>query len=251
MDDIRVMTWNLHGSARPRLDAVADLIREHDPDVIALQEVRKAQARRVAALLGWRGPEGITLSGFVEPFDTWADMSHLLAEESWPGPTSPTSPRALSYFCSVLPGTGAPPDRADTGYPARRREEVRQTAIRFLERDVHHLWPNAAHPKAGFRWERLAVADGPDAAGPARFASQFWTANVNPSDRYTLSLPGTAKSRISPLDNTYDNLILAGDWTACGLVAGCVEAAVISGRLAAHALAQSPPLRDIVGFDHP
>ena len=57
MDDIRVMTWNLHGSARPRLDAVADLIREHDPDVIALQEVRKAQARRVAALLGWRGPE--------------------------------------------------------------------------------------------------------------------------------------------------------------------------------------------------
>jgi len=51
------MTWNLHGIARPRLDAVADLIREHDPDVISLQEARKAQARRVAALLGWRGPE--------------------------------------------------------------------------------------------------------------------------------------------------------------------------------------------------
>ena len=29
------------------------------------------------------------------------------------------------------------------------------------------------------------------------------------------------------------------------------EAAVISGRLAAHALSQSPPLEEIVGFDHP
>ena len=52
-------------------------------------------------------------------------------------------------------------------------------------------------------------------------------------------------------DNSYDNLTVAGDWTACGLISGCVEAAVISGRLAAHALSGSPRLEDIVGFDHP
>ena len=30
---------------------------------------------------------------------------------------------------------------------------------------------------------------------------------------------------------------------------GCVEAAVISGRLAAHALSKSPPLEEIIGYD--
>jgi hypothetical protein len=40
-------------------------------------------------------------------------------------------------------------------------------------------------------------------------------------------------------------------WTSCGFNAGCVEAAVMSGRLAAHAIAATPPLENIVGFDHP
>jgi predicted NAD/FAD-dependent oxidoreductase len=53
------------------------------------------------------------------------------------------------------------------------------------------------------------------------------------------------------LDNTYDNLTIAGDWTSCGLNQGCVEAAVISGRLAAHAISSQPALSEIVGYDHP
>ena len=100
---------------------------------------------------------------------------------------------------------------------------------------------------------RRAQADG--AAGPpegeARFATQYWTANVNPSDRYVLALPGSLKHRISPLDNSYDNLTIAGDWTDCGFNEGCVEAAIMSGRLAAHAISQFPPLEDIIGYDHP
>ena len=74
---------------------------------------------------------------------------------------------------------------------------------------------------------------------------------MNPSDRYVLALPGSLKHRISPLDNSYDNLTIAGDWTDCGFNEGCVEAAVMSGRLAAHAISQSPPLEDIIGYDHP
>lgn len=203
--------------------------------------------------LGWKGPEGITLAGFVEPFDTWADMPHLLPEESWP---AEKEPRSLAYFCSVLPAPAGEPDRSQEGYPAARREEVRAAAVRFLERDVRHLWPAAA-PAGDFRWDLLVSPDESNAgdtaapAGAERFGSQFWTANVNPSDRYTLSLPGTAQDRISPLDNSYDNLTITGDWTSCGLIAGCVEAAVMSGRLAAHALCRSPALAEIVGFDHP
>ena len=84
-----------------------------------------------------------------------------------------------------------------------------------------------------------------------RFDTQFWVANANPSDRYVQSLPGTSRHRISPLDETYSNLTVAGDWTECGLNSGCVEAAVMSGRLAAHAISECPPLNEIVGYDHP
>ena len=87
--------------------------------------------------------------------------------------------------------------------------------------------------------------------GEKRFDTQFWTANVNPSDRYTLSLPGSMKYRISPLDMSFDNLTIAGDWTQSGLDSGCVESAVMSGLLAAHAIAHSPPLESILGYDHP
>ena len=97
-----------------------------------------------------------------------------------------------------------------------------------------------------FRWDSRAVE-----RSIGRLVSQYWAANVNPSDRYTLTLPGSLKYRLSPLDNTYDNLTVAGDWTDCGFNQGCVEAAVMSGRLAAHAISGTPRLEEIVGFDHP
>jgi uncharacterized protein with NAD-binding domain and iron-sulfur cluster len=204
--------------------------------------------RQSVAALGWPGAEGITLTGFVKPFDTWADMTHLLPEEGWP---AARTPRSLAYFCGPLASGPELPGRGDLGYPAARREAARQEAVRFLDRHAGHLWPRAVRPGGGFRWELLVPTEAEPAAGPEGFGTQYWTANVSPSDRYTLTLPGTAKDRISPLDNTYDNLTVAGDWTACGLIVGCVEAAVISGRLAAHALSGRPALGDIVGFDHP
>ncbi len=204
--------------------------------------------KKDVAALGWPGADGITLTGFVKPFDTWADMTHLLPQEGWP---TERAPRSLAYFCGALPSGPELPERSDLGYPIARREAARQEAVRFLDLYAGHLWPRAVRPNGGFHWELLVPPGEERPSGSQRFGTQYWTANVNPSDRYTLSLPGTAKDRISPLDNTYDNLTVAGDWTACGFVVGCVEAAVISGRLAAHALSGLPRLEDIVGFDHP
>lgn len=200
--------------------------------------------------LGWEhGP--VDLSGYVEPFDTWADMSHLVPAEGWAQPV-----RSIAYFCSVLPDEG-PPGEVDRALQERRKDEVRRNAVRFLDHDVTALWPGAADAKGRFRWEVL-VAPGEDGTprgrkvkGEARFGTQFWTANVGPTDRYVLSLPGTIRHRISPLDMTFDNLTIAGDWTESGLNTGCVESAVMSGLLAAHALSHSPPLEDIIGYDHP
>jgi uncharacterized protein with NAD-binding domain and iron-sulfur cluster len=199
--------------------------------------------------LGWP-IDRTTISAFAQPFDTWADMAQTLAQENWPIP-----PRAVAYFCSVLPEPPEPPDRQDRQYPQRRREEAKRNAIAFLNRDIAYLWPAAARQPGEFRWDLLAdpaaglcsVLD----ADASRFDSQYWTVNVNPSDRYTLAPPGSLRFRISPLDNTYDNLTVAGDWTDCGFNEGCVEAAVMSGRLAAHAIAHWPPLEDIIGYDHP
>jgi len=196
--------------------------------------------------LGWNGPP-ISMCGFARPFDTWGDMRHLIPEERWP-----VAPKAIAYFCSVL--TDPPYVRVesnDIDYEAERREQVRRNAIGFLNNEIGQLWPHAIRSPGKFRWELLTSSNDPDSRDECRFDTQFWTANVNPSDRYVLSLPGTQKYRISPLDNTYGNLTIAGDWTACGLDTGCVESAVISGRLAAHAISRYPALTEIVGYDHP
>jgi len=201
------------------------------------------------AQLGWTDPP-VTLSAFVKPFDTWSDMGHVVAEEDWE-----REPSSAAYFCNVLLDPEVEPDRSDAGYPATRLEEVRRNAIHFLNRHVHHLWPKSARPSGEFRWGLLVdpAQQQPKASatGETGFLAQYWVANVNPADRYVLALPGSLRYRISPLDNTYDNMTIAGDWTDCGFTEGCVEAAVMSGRLAAHAIAQSPPLEDIIGYDHP
>jgi uncharacterized protein with NAD-binding domain and iron-sulfur cluster len=203
--------------------------------------------------LGWRG-EPVNIAGFVEPFDTWADMRQLIARESFRSPVG-----AIAYFCNALPDARPGDDVASARYPRDRREEVRRNAAQFLNRDIHHLWPAAARADGTFRWELLVDPSAPKGsarsagrpATEARLDSQFWTANVNPTDRYSQSLPGTLRYRVSPLDDTFDNLTVAGDWTDCGFNEGCVEAAVMSGRLAAHAISRLPKLEDIVGFDHP
>jgi hypothetical protein len=198
--------------------------------------------------LGWPGPHGIG-SAFVKPFDSWCDMSHTLAEEDWVAP----APAAVLYFCGAMAETATPAARADPAYPGRRAADAKAGAQAFLARSARHLFPGACGPDGVFRWDLLIGPNGDaDAAsGAAALDDQVCRANVNPSDRYVLALPGSSAHRISPLDDTFDNLTIAGDWTQSGLNFGCVESAMMSGRLAAHALGAGPPLEDIIGYDHP
>jgi uncharacterized protein with NAD-binding domain and iron-sulfur cluster len=196
--------------------------------------------------LGWQGPPYV-VAGFPKPFDTWCDMAYVIPEEGWAAP-----PATSVYFCGVLPEPGAPPAEGDADYPARRRAEVRGSAESYLDGYARLLWPGAYGADGAFRWNLLADDGRSEGAkGPARFASQYWRANVNPSDRYVLHVPGSTRHRISPLDMTYDNMTIAGDWTYSGFHSGCVEGAVMSGLVAAHALSGSPALEDIIAYDHP
>jgi uncharacterized protein with NAD-binding domain and iron-sulfur cluster len=211
----------------------ADLV-DHDPawrsmvdklGTVATQSIQLWLDADEGAL-GWPGPDGVTLSGFAKPFDTWASMNHLLPVEDW---TGDGPPRTLAYFCGAL----APPDPSvRTADPRTASEAVGERARAFLDTDVAALWP-AAVDGDGFRWELLHGATGP---GPAGLASQYWRANIDPSDLYVQSLPGTDQYRMKPGHTGYANLAVAGDWTDSGLNAGCVEAATRSGQLAARAV---------------
>jgi uncharacterized protein with NAD-binding domain and iron-sulfur cluster len=60
--------------------------------------------------------------------------------------------------------------------------------------------------------------------------------NVDPCERYTLSIRGSSAYRLRADETGYDNLFFAGDWTDNGLNIGCIEACVISGMRAAAAI---------------
>jgi uncharacterized protein with NAD-binding domain and iron-sulfur cluster len=178
--------------------------------------------------LGWNGPSGVTMSGFVTPFDTWASMSHLLEAEDWP---ESDRPRTIAYFCSAL----AAPDGLDGPLDTERENRaVRERARAFLDRDVAVLWP-AAVEDGEFRWSLLCDTT-TTASDADRLGQQYWRANIDPSDLYVQSLPGTDRFRLQPARTGFTNLAVAGDWTDNGLNAGCVEGATRSGRLAAQAV---------------
>ena len=93
-------------------------------------------------------------------------------------------------------------------------------------------------PGGGFDWSRLYDASG--AGGEARLDAQYLRVNIDPSERYVLSLPGTSKFRLRAGESGFVNLFLTGDWVRTSINAGCVEAAVMAGMDAASALSGEP-----------
>jgi uncharacterized protein with NAD-binding domain and iron-sulfur cluster len=199
--------------------------------------------------LGW--PHGqVSFSAFVHPFDTWADLSQLIDVENQ------NDARSLHYFCSVLPERDVP-KITDTTAPRHVVDRldavkslVRQNAKSFLNNWIFQLWHDAAdrYPNI-FKWNLLV--DQHDRRGVERLDAQYFVANVDPSERYTQSLPGTTKYRIRPDGTGFEHLYIAGDWTNCGLNFGCLEAAVMSGRLASAAIRGYPDTRLIPGYVGP
>jgi uncharacterized protein with NAD-binding domain and iron-sulfur cluster len=184
--------------------------------------------------LGWTfqpGGQQPVLTGFSEPFDTWAQMDQVLPREDWP---AEDTPRSVSYFCGVYPA-GALPPQTDHSYPERSNEQVKLNAFGLLSRRIGALWPAAAQ---GFPWSWLH--DPAHGDGSARFYRQYWRANVDPSERYVLSVAGSSGYRVGAGGSGLSNLYLAGDWLRTGLDSGCVEAAVMGGLQASRALSGYP-----------
>jgi uncharacterized protein with NAD-binding domain and iron-sulfur cluster len=195
--------------------------------------------------LGWRMPSAVT-DAYPEPLNTWADMSHLIERESW---TGKDAPRNITYFCA--PMAGDIPTAEDRQAPAREQARVKEDARTWLNRHTGPLWPGAvrADDPRGLNWELLV--DNKNHRGERRLDSQFFRVNMDPSERYTLSLPGTTEHRLRADDRIFDNLFVTGDWIYTGINAGCIEATVISGMLTANAICGYPEIEDIVGYSNP
>jgi uncharacterized protein with NAD-binding domain and iron-sulfur cluster len=174
-------------------------------------------------------PEAVAGS-YVEPVDTFADMSHLLPREAW---VEPYKPLNISYICGVLKEKeGETQEEADA--------RVKRAAITYLNWDIDNIWPDAVVSKQdqAFNWDLLVDAQG--GHGEERFNSQYWRANLSPSERYVQTPAKLVKYRLRTDESGYDNLFLTGDWIKNGMDAGCVESAVMSGMQASRAICGSP-----------
>lgn len=186
--------------------------------------------------LGWPDPQTV-LTAFEEPsevppqFDSWEDNTRLLRLEA-PREVDP-QPRSLAYFAGEFPLARDEPPRPCPEFPEQQGQLVRQIAVDWMNARLPGLW-RKAKGGSGFAWDLLEAPVG--ATGDERLDSQFWRANINPWDRYVLSAPGTLECRLWPDESGVENLYLAGDWVRSGLNAGCIEAAVIAGRMVARAI---------------
>jgi uncharacterized protein with NAD-binding domain and iron-sulfur cluster len=202
-----------------------DVIAKHEVFANALQTAVTVRTQafqlwlnQPARQLGWAHRSQSVAGAYVEPLDTYCEMSHLLPVEHYEGT------RSIAYFCGVQKE-----DRG--GDQAAATESAKQDALEFLRRDAGPLWPHAVDEDGALRPDLLV--GGVDA--------QYFRANIAGSERYVLSPAGTITQRVSPAGFGVENLLPVGDWTRTGVDGGCVEAAAISGIRAAHKL---------IGDDH-
>lgn len=180
--------------------------------------------KRTTEDLGANAP-GRTMTAMVQPFSTWADVTHVLSREHWRGPHRPLS---VAYFCGQIP-----PDIPRDDH-ARALVGVRAKA--WLQANGPVQWPRATPPGMSTDFDYRLLHDPADAVGEARFESQYWRANIDPSELYVMSVPGSTRHRLRAEESGYANLWLAGDWTRNGLNAGAAEGAAMSGVQCANAM---------------
>jgi uncharacterized protein with NAD-binding domain and iron-sulfur cluster len=150
---------------------------------------------------------------FIEPIDTWADMSQLIPREDWSVPVN-----NIAYLCGAMKDS----DPASEEVP---RELTRE----MLEKDMSIVW-TTSYRDGKFRYDWLAVDEpGATFTDEERFRKQFFRVNTQPTELYVLSVSGSTKYRLDPANPGYANLSLAGDWVLNGFALGCVESAVLGG----------------------
>jgi uncharacterized protein with NAD-binding domain and iron-sulfur cluster len=178
--------------------------------------------------LGWNAQSPV-MDAYVDPMNTWADMSQLIVRENYP---ESANIRNVSYFCGPMEGNIPP--QSETSTPDLALATVKAASLSYLKNDATVWWSKDVDAKNTF--DESSVVD------------IFYRANIDPSERYVMSVKGSTEFRIKGGESGFTNLFVAGDWTYNGLNAGCVEACTMSGRIVSNAMTGFPLLKDIDGL---
>ncbi len=182
--------------------------------------------------LGWEEARPI-LDAYIEPLNTWSDMTQTLPSESWP---EGKAPKSVAYFCGPMKNPLNTPPPSNHGFPGRELKWVEANAHSLLNNNMKLLWPNGMSPKNPNRFDWSMVMD------------SYFRANIDPTERYVLSVAGSYQYRLKAGESGYGNLYLAGDWIDNEyLNVGAIEPAVVSGFRASQAISGHP--RKIMGAD--
>lgn len=182
--------------------------------------------RRNAHQLGWDASEPALAPSYANPFNTYADMSHLIDREDWP----PDLVKHIAYFCGPMSDPDPiPKPGPNPSFPVDQAKRVKDEVDNFLLTRIKPLWPKATN-----------LPSNPEGINEKLIVSRYQTANIDPTARYVLSVKGATQYRLRPDDSGVANLYLAGDWTYNGLNVGCIEAATMSGMQAARAICGYP-----------
>lgn len=200
--------------------------------------------------LGWPALEGTNRwigPTFLPPLFAVGEFTASIPYETWP---DHNKPKGLLYFCGALQLPDPIPGFDDHGFPARIKEQVFGQAAQLMM-SLGGLLPNGSQggPYPQAIDANVLYCGGDDSAtGINRMRQQYYRANIDPNERYTLSEPGKLKHRLKSWQSGYQNVALSSDAIYTGFNIGSFEGSVMSGMLASATLTSSPTIDQIIGY---
>lgn len=184
----------------------------------------------------WGFPEGAlpNLVTYADPQYSFIDMSQVMSYEDW----NEDQPGVLIYYTGSFLDPEVIPPFSDQQYPHQQLERIMRVSEQWLKDKMGWFFPNATtleYPE-GMRLDVIHDFSKTAKTDYGKLKTQFFRANVNPTDRYTLSLPGSNKYRLKANESGFDNLILTGDWINFGVNVGYYEGAIVAGLQAGQVL---------------
>ena len=106
------------------------------------------------------------------------------------------------------------PPFTDTSYPTQTKEQLINIMQQWLQDNMGYFWTNATTLEYPTGFDLSLFFDmygGQSTSGEEKLCSQYWRVNINPWDRYTLSVPKSGSYRLKTDEPGYKNLFLTGD----------------------------------------
>eukprot|EP01063_Lacrimia_lanifica_P027448 TRINITY_DN3855_c0_g1_i1.p1 TRINITY_DN3855_c0_g1~~TRINITY_DN3855_c0_g1_i1.p1 ORF type:complete len:1439 (+),score=481.93 TRINITY_DN3855_c0_g1_i1:70-4386(+) len=194
----------------------------------------------------------IMAAGGPEPYDTWADMTHLAKYETSNPAATAGAPQSVQYWCSpiMLDTSPGAANFSDRGFPKRQMERAYDAGVEWLEQYTDVIMPE---------WSKQlydSMVAPPSVTGRDRLRRQYFRTNFEPTEQYVQTPAGSLQGRPVPWPLPwskgdvfpYKNMGVAGDHSLNGIDFGCAEAATLSGVVLAHAITAGKGISRYTGF---